>query len=75
MATATRNYNKKLPKNKPKSKKDVKSSVITVRISNEEKERINEIMMGMDIRRYSDVMRMALHMMKTNSEYTWVNMQ
>jgi predicted transcriptional regulator len=39
-------------------------SVVTVRISDEEKERIDEIMRNLQISRYSDVMRMALHMLK-----------
>jgi predicted transcriptional regulator len=39
-------------------------SVVTVRISDEEKDRIDEIMRNLDIKRYSDVMRLALHMVK-----------
>lgn len=39
-------------------------SVVTVRISDKEKGRIDEIMRNLDIKRYSDVMRMALHMVK-----------
>jgi len=39
-------------------------SVVTVRISDEEKGRIDEIMRTLDIKRYSDVMRLALQMVK-----------
>ena len=38
------------------------SPVVTVRISDEEKERIDQIMKQHNITRYSDVMRMALQM-------------
>ena len=37
------------------------SPVVTVRISDEEKERIDQIMKQLNITRYSDVMRMALY--------------
>jgi hypothetical protein len=37
-------------------------SIVTVRISDEEKERIDEIMRNLQITRYTDVMRMALQM-------------
>jgi RecA/RadA recombinase len=39
--------------------------VVTVRISDEEKERIDHIMNSRNIKRYSDVMRMAVQMLKT----------
>lgn len=58
-----------------KSGREAMSTVITVRISDEEKERIDEIMMDLEIKRYSDVMRMALHMMKPDVGYTRVNIQ
>jgi hypothetical protein len=60
---------KKSSKKKPVNRR-VKSdtvptlSVVTVRFSDEEKERIDGIMRNLDIKRYSDVMRMALHMVK-----------
>lgn len=50
------------------------STVITVRISDDEKERIDEIMLNMDIKRYSDVMRMALHMITPDIGHTRMNM-
>lgn len=64
MATARKSCKKRATKSRVKSGKPVMSTVITVRISDEEKERIDEIMMNMDIKRYSDVMRMALYMLK-----------
>jgi HSP90 family molecular chaperone len=64
MATAGKNQKKKTSKKGVRSKKAVMSTVITVRISDDEKERIDEIMMNMDIKRYSDVMRIALQMMR-----------
>ena len=69
-----KNYKKKSSKRSVKSGKTVMSTVVTVRVSDEEKERIDEIMMNLDIKRYSDVMRMALHMMKPNIRYIQVNM-
>jgi len=64
MATARKYCRKKLTKRSEKSDKVPVLSVVTVRISDEEKERIDEIMRNLDIKRYSDVMRMALHMVK-----------
>jgi hypothetical protein len=75
MATARKNYRKKPSKRSVKSDKMVMSTVITVRISDGEKDRIDEIMMNLDIKRYSDVMRMALRMMRPNIGYTQANMQ
>lgn len=75
MATVKRKYKKKTPKSKVKSYKTVMSPVITVRISDEEKERIDGIMVNMDIRHYSDVMRMALHMMKPDIGYAQASIQ
>lgn len=42
----------------------VLSEVVSVRISGEEKERIDKLMMHLGMTRYSDVMRLALDMMK-----------
>jgi ABC-type uncharacterized transport system ATPase subunit len=39
-------------------------SVVSVRISDEEKNRIDEIMHTVNIKRYSDVMRMAIQMVQ-----------
>lgn len=64
MATARKNCRKKASKRSVKSDRVPMLSVVTVRISDEEKKRIDEIMRNLDIKRYSDVMRMALHMVK-----------
>jgi len=68
--TAARSLKKKTSKRN----KSAMSTVVTVRISDEEKERIDGIMMNLDIKRYSDVMRMALHMVRPDIRYTQVNM-
>lgn len=73
MATARNNYKKKPSKRNLKSGKAVMSSVVTFRISDEEKERIDEIMMNLDIKRYSDVMRMALQMTRPHVRFNHVN--
>jgi hypothetical protein len=62
MATARKAYKNKPAKQGTRTGKVVLSTVITVRLSNEEKERMEQIMMNLDITRYTDVMRMALHM-------------
>jgi hypothetical protein len=64
MATARKNYKKKSSRRRVRSVKAATISVVTVRISDEEKERIDGIMRDLDIKRYSDVMRLALHMAK-----------
>lgn len=64
MATARKNCRKKSSKSSVKADKVPTLSVVTVRISDEEKDRIDKIMKNLDIKRYSDVMRMALHMVK-----------
>ncbi len=64
MATAGKICRKKKAKRRVRSDKPVTLSVVTVRISDEEKERIDEIMRNLQIARYSDVMRMALQMVK-----------
>lgn len=68
MATAHRNFKKKPAKQAAKSAKTPMLSVVTVRISDEEKERIDEIMKNLHIKRYSDMMRMALHMVRQQQE-------
>jgi hypothetical protein len=75
MVTAKRKYKKKQIKQNVKSDRAILSTVITVRISEQEKERIDKIMMNLDIKRYSDIMRMVLHMAGPNIEYAPVNMQ
>jgi hypothetical protein len=64
MAAVSKSYRKKKAKRSVRSDKPACLSVVTVRISDEEKERIDEIMRNLQITRYSDVMRMALHMVK-----------
>jgi hypothetical protein len=74
MATARKKLKKKPAKRTLKSGKPVLSTVVTVRLSDGEKERIDEIMANLDIKRYSDVMRMALHMVRPDIRYNQVNM-
>ncbi len=64
MATTRKFYKKKTVPNCMKSDKSVISPVITVRISDEEKERIDQIMMNLNIKHYSDIMRMALQLVQ-----------
>jgi hypothetical protein len=64
MATSRNNGKKKSTKSSVKPSKAATLSVVTVRISDVEKERIDEIMRVLNIKRYSDVMRMALQMAK-----------
>jgi len=64
MAMVKKKIRKKTVRHRLKSDTVPTLSVVTVRISDEEKERIDEIMRNLDIKRYSDVMRMALHMVK-----------
>lgn len=69
MATARKIDRKSTKRRRGKSGKPVMSTVITVRVSDSEKERLDEIMMSMDIKRYSDVMRMALQMVRPATGY------
>ena len=56
---------KKRPvKRKTKLREQAVLSVVSVRISDEEKERIDEIMRLNDIKSYSDVLRMAIQMVQ-----------
>ena len=64
MATARKQIKKKSSKRKVTTDEAKTISVVTVRISDEEKERIDEIMRNLDVKRYSDIMRMAFQMMK-----------
>ncbi len=74
MATARKNCKNKVSKCRTKPGKPVMSTVITVRVSDEEKDRIDAIMVNLDIKRYSDVMRMALHMIRPDIGHIPVNM-
>jgi len=69
MATAKRTFRKKTTKRTVKSTHAPVLSVVTVRISDEEKERIDNIMRNLDIKRYSDMMRMALQMVKLQDKF------
>lgn len=63
MAAVRKNYKKKSARHKKiKSDRQATLSVVTVRISDEEKERLDEIMTKWNIKRYSDVMKMAIKM-------------
>ncbi len=66
MTTARKNYKKK-PKPAVSPQKQDALTVVTVRISDEEKDRIDRIMSAWNIRRYSDVLRMAVQMLKTTA--------
>jgi hypothetical protein len=66
VSVARKNYKKRAQKRRLKSDKQATLSVITVRISDEEKERIDEIMKKGGIKRYSDVMKMAIKMVITS---------
>ena len=61
MTTARKKLKKKISKRREKSAK-VTSAVVTVRISDEEKERFDGVMRNLNVKHYSDAMRMALHM-------------
>ena len=64
--TVGKNRKKKLKAEVSPPKQDM-LTVVTVRISDEEKGRIDQIMSSRDIKRYSDVMRMAVRMLKTTA--------
>lgn len=64
MAGARKFYKKKPVTRCIKTDSGIMSPVVTVRISDEEKERIDQIMKQLNITRYSDVMRMALQMVQ-----------
>ena len=61
MAAARKFYKKKPVTRCINADSGIMSPVVTVRISDEEKERIDQIMKQLNITRYSDVMRMALY--------------
>jgi hypothetical protein len=61
---STNNVKKKTKRPRIKAKEQTILSVISLRISDEEKERIDEIMRLGKIKRYSDVMRMAIQMVQ-----------
>ena len=59
-----RKTHKKRPNTAERLQRQETLKVVTVRISDEEKERIDHIMNSRNIKRYSDVMRMAVRMLK-----------
>ena len=62
---------RKRRKKRKKAKEQAVLSIISVRLTDEEKERIDEIMRVGNFKRYSDVVRMAIHMYRApgNGEY------
>jgi len=67
METARKKY-------KARVKKAAMSSVVSVRISEKEREEINVVMKNLNIKRYSDFMRIALQMVQPDMSYCQVNM-
>jgi hypothetical protein len=74
MATVKKLSKKKTPRRRVKSGKPVMSTIVTVRVSDEEKKRIDGIMTNLDIKRYSDVMRLALQMMRPDLRFNQVSL-
>ena len=64
MTTARKKCLNKPVKRGVKPDRSAPSAVIAVRISDEEKMRIEKIMANLGIKSYSDVMRMALQMLE-----------
>ena len=56
-------------KYKPRAKKPTMSSVVSVRITEKEKEEIDVVMKNLNIKRYSDFMRIALQMVQPDMSY------
>ena len=59
-----KNTKKRRKKRKVKAKEQSVLSIISVRISDEEKERIDTIMRIANIKRYSDVLKIAIQMVQ-----------
>ena len=68
METARKKY-------KPRAKKAAMSSVVSVRITEKEKEDIDVVMKNLNITRYSDFMRIALQMVQPDMSYSQVQIQ
>jgi metal-responsive CopG/Arc/MetJ family transcriptional regulator len=62
MSETIKKIKKKRPSRKAKPRAQAVLSVISVRISDEEKERIDEIMREGKFNSYSDILRMAMQM-------------
>ena len=56
-------------KYKPRAKKPTMSSIVSVRITEKEKEEIDVVMKNLNIKRYSDFMRIALQMVQPDMSY------
>ena len=68
MATVSKNRRRKKTKRSVRDDRTPTLSVVTLRISDEEKERIDDIMRRLEIPRYSDVMRLALQLVRRQTE-------
>jgi hypothetical protein len=68
MGKVTKKNKKQLGKRKLKAREQAVLSVVSVRISDEEKERIDEIMRVGNIKRYSDVLRLAIQMIQVSDD-------
>lgn len=64
MAILSTHKKRTSPRRRPIKKKQDVLSVVSVRISDQEKERIGEIMRCNNIKRYADVLRQAIRMVK-----------
>ena len=64
MAIQSTHKKRTSPRRRPINKKQDVLSVVSVRISDQEKERICEIMRCNNIKRYADVLRQAIRMVK-----------
>jgi len=64
MATAKNTNKNKTSRRALKTRRVTPSSVVSVRVSDDDKERINEIMNAFKINSYSDFMRIALQMVR-----------
>jgi len=64
MATTKRTNSKKQTVRRVKAKAQAVLSIVSVRISDEEKERIDEIMRLGNFKSYSDILRMAIQMIQ-----------
>ncbi len=62
--TGAKNAKKRKKKRRVKAKEQAVLSVISVRISDEEKERIDAIMRAVNIKRYTDVLKIAIQMVQ-----------
>jgi len=66
MENSVKSTRKRRKKRKIKAKNQSGLSVVSLRISSQEKERIDEIMRIGNIKRYSDVLRMAIKMVQVS---------